>query len=193
MAQHIASIAGAAGIPTTGKQDFYSQLNFGDLVFCQGNYAISRGIELVTGSPFSHVLSIWLPPGANEWLTMEATSDRGVHVGKLSDYVDKYDGNLILARRQSTTLIDRIAGMNAFFSVLEDSYDFIQEGTIVAHKLVARLPVLQPSKEYYCSGLQYFMSCATLKPLQKPGPNLPTPEDNWTDPSVAAVCSLIKS
>jgi hypothetical protein len=29
----------------------------------------------------------------------EATIDRGVHVGILADYVDNYDGDVVLARR----------------------------------------------------------------------------------------------
>jgi hypothetical protein len=76
--------------------------------------------------------------------------------------------------------------------VLDDGYDWQQEVSMTARKLVGMLPLIQPKKEFYCSGLQYFMRLATSLPLQKPGVNMPTPEDNWTDASVEAVCLMLK-
>jgi hypothetical protein len=55
------------------------------------------------------------------------------------------------------------------------------------------LPLIEPKKELYCSGLQYAMSLATPYPLQRSSANYPTPEDNWTDPTVTPVCALVKS
>jgi len=175
------------------KDEFYSMLKGADLIFCSGRDAVSIGIEEMTNSPFSHVLMTWLPAQANQWLTLEATLNRGVHVGKLSDYVDGYNGDLVLARRPILTDAEKIAELNAGFNVLEDSYDWRQEVTIVAHKLIKALPIDQPKKEYYCSGLMYLMSGSTRHPLQKPGTNLPTPEDNYTDATVVPVCALSKA
>lgn len=77
MAQHIESVK-SSGIEQVTKTEFYAALRGGDLIFCSGSYAISRGIEAVTGSPFSHVLMAWLPYRANEWLTLESTAHKGV-------------------------------------------------------------------------------------------------------------------
>ncbi|MGH9616436.1 MAG: hypothetical protein ACRD28_06800 [Acidobacteriaceae bacterium] len=151
---------------------------------------MSKGIERITRSPFSHVLMAWLPGAATQWLTIEATFNRGVHVGKLSDYVDGYDGDLVMARRPILTSSDKTAALNAGFSVLEDAYDWRQEVTIAAHKLIHALPIEIPQREYYCSGLQYFMSLATPYPLRRPGPNYPTPEDLWVDPTVTPICAM---
>jgi hypothetical protein len=189
MAIHINSVAGS-GIRTVDKQGFYRELEWGDLIFCCGMEPVSKGIEQVTHSPFSHVLMVWLPSGATQWLTLESTFNKGVHVGKLSDYVDTYDGDLVMARRPALTASEKMAALNAGFNVLEDAYDWQQEVAIVAHKLVKAFPVQKPKKEYYCSGLQWLMSTATPYPLQMPGPNLPTPEDNWTDPSVIPICAM---
>jgi hypothetical protein len=190
LADHINSIAGV-GIPKVDKDSFYAELRWGDMLFCSGREPVSKTIEDVTDSPFSHVLFAWLPSHAGQWLTLEATLARGVHVGKLSDYVDGYDGDLVLARRPAVTDTEKFAELNAGFSVLEDAYDWQQEVSVVAHKLIRALPVVKPKGEYYCSGLMWLMSLASNWPLQMPGPELPTPEDNWTDPSVVPVCAMV--
>jgi hypothetical protein len=191
MAIHIDSVK-SSGIRQVSKLDFYEQLEWGDLIFCCGRAAISKEIEAITRSPFSHVLMAWLPDGAAQWLTLESTFHRGVHVGKLSDYVDAYDGDLVMARRQVLTAAERMSALNVGLSVLEDPYAWKQEVTIVAHRLIHALPIERPQKEFYCSGLQYFMSLATPYPLRRPGTNYPTPEDLWIDPTVVPICALEK-
>jgi len=192
MAIHIDSVE-SSDIRLVDKLDFYEQLQWGDLIFCCGQQAISRKIETITESPFSHVLMAWLPEGATQWLTLESTFRRGVHVGKLSDYVDAYDGDLVMARRQVLTASEKMSALNVGLNVLEDAYDWQQEVSIVAHRLIHALPIERPEKEFYCSGLQYFMSLATSYPLRRPGQNYPTPEDLWTDPTVIPICAMRNS
>jgi hypothetical protein len=189
MAIHIDSVE-SSGIRKVDKVEFYEQLEWGDLIFCSGREAISKQIETITRSPFSHVLMAWLPSGATQWLTLESTFHRGVHIGKLSDYVDAYDGDLVMARRPMLTVAEKMRALNAGLSVLEDAYDWRQEVSIAAHSLIHVLPIERPQKEFYCSGLQYFMSLATPYPLRRPGANYPTPEDLWIDPTVIPICAL---
>lgn len=192
MAEHIHSIKDCT-LPKVSKEVFYSKLQGGDLIFCSGRASISKGIEFVTSSPFSHVLMTWTTGYAGQWLTLESTIDKGVHVGLLSDYVDGYNGDLVLARRPLLSLTDIMQEVKAGLTALDDTYDWRQEVSIVGHKLIKALPIVEPKKEYYCSGLQYFMSLATKYPLKKPGPNYPTPEDNYTDSTVQGICALLKS
>ena len=192
MAAHIASLT-SAGIEIVSNADFYNRARSGDLLFCCGRADISKAIEDITHSPFSHVLMTWLPPDADRWLTIESTFHRGVHVGQLSSYVDCYDGDLVLARRQVLTEEELRKARDAGLQVLDDGYDWRQEVSIVGHRLMKRLPVEIPKKEYFCSGLQYWMSLATAYPLQRPGPNYPTPENIWTDPTVVPICALARS
>lgn len=131
---------------------------------------------------------VWSPGGwARQWLTLEATLTRGVHVGLLADYVDHYDGDVALARRPKLTESTIEASLARGFELLDDSYDWMQEASIACRKLCAALPLIQPRGELYCSGLQYAMSLATPYPLQKPAASMPTPEDNWTDATVEAI------
>jgi hypothetical protein len=189
MAKHIDNVESST-IPRVDKLKFYEELQWGDLIFCCGQETISRDIEAMTHSPFSHVLMAWLPDGAKQWLTLESTFHRGVHVGKLSDYVDVYAGDLVMARRQVLTVSEKMLALNVGLNVLDDAYDWQQEVTIVAHRLIHALPIEKPKREFYCSGLQYFMSLATPYPLRRPGPNYPTPEDLWIDPTVIPICAM---
>ncbi|MGC1872088.1 MAG: hypothetical protein WA700_14125 [Acidobacteriaceae bacterium] len=189
MAIHIDSVE-SSRIRQVDKASFYEQLEWGDLIFCCGQEQISKEIEAITHSPFSHVLMAWLPGGATQWLTLESTFHRGVHVGKLSDYVDAYDGDLVMTRRPMLTAAEKMSALNAGLSVLEDAYDWRQEVSLAAHKLIHALPIDRPQREFYCSGLQYFMSLATPYPLRRPGANYPTPEDLWVDATVIPICAL---
>lgn len=136
------------------KAGFYANLRGGDLVFCSGAPSISVAIEQQTGSPFSHVLMAWMPSWGNQWLTLEATINRGVHVGLLSDYVGTYDGDLILTRRPVLKQADIVAELNAGFNLLDDSYNWQSEVTFAAHKLVNFFPVANPreiAKQHNCT------------------------------------------
>ena len=193
MAQHIDDVA-ASSIPKASKRDFSMELRTGDLILCQGRLAISIEIEQQTKSPFSHVLQAWLPPDLNQWLSLESTFQRGVHTGRVADYIDGYPGHLVLCRRPSLVLDEIRAVQRKFMTVLDSGYNWQTEVGIVAHKLLAVLPVPEPKGEYYCSGVQYFASTAIPeKALKRPSPLwLPTPEDNFTDDSVEAVCALLE-
>lgn len=191
MAKPISSVSQLA-VPTVTKSEFYSLIRPGDLLFCSGRSCISQAIENVSGSVFSHVLMAWVPgPWTSQWLTLEATFTRGVHVGILADYVDNYDGDIIVARRDIPE-VEILAEINAGLGLVDDQYDWAQEVSIVGHKLMHRLPVLHPKAQLYCSGLQYVMSLVSSNPLQRPGDNYPTPEDNWTDSSVSPICALAR-
>jgi hypothetical protein len=193
MAAHIQSVA-ASGVKQVTKGELYEQVRPGDLLFCSGEEAISRAIEGTTASPWSHVLMAWLPGAwCTQWLTLEATFEKGVHIGLLADYVEGYEGNLVLANRPALSPEMVQAELSTGLSLLDDGYDWRQEVSIAARKLIATLPLIEPRKELYCSGLQYAMSLATPYPLQRPSANYPTPEDNWTDLTVQPVCALAKS
>ena len=60
MAIHIDNVE-SWGYCQVDKADFYEQLEWGDLIFCCGQEQISKDIEAITCSPFSHVLMAWLP------------------------------------------------------------------------------------------------------------------------------------
>jgi hypothetical protein len=193
MATHIDSVAGS-NIPKVSKREFYASLRGGDLVFCSGAELLSKGIEGVTASPFSHVLMVWLPwPTCPEWLTLESTDDKGVHVGRFADYTDDYNGDVVLCRRPALTQAQIVQQLNVGFTLLDDNYDFVEEGSILVRKIptLSKLPAIKPSKELYCSGLQQAIAADTI-PFKTYDSDWNTPEQDFIDPSVEAVCCLLK-
>lgn len=192
MAQHIQTIA-SSSIPKGSKADFYAAIQFGDIIFCQGNYDISKAIQVATRSCLSHVLVSWLPPNADCWLTAESTADKGVHVGLISDYVDKYNGDIVICRATGLTDVDHYKMMNQFYSVLECAYNATEEVSTLMHKLTMVLPIVQPKKEYYCSQLVKFMRQPTVAPcgVGIDGVNY-TPEDAWLDSAIYPVLAYCK-
>jgi hypothetical protein len=110
----------------------------------------------------------------------------------------------MLARRPGLSDLQKTAMLNTGLSLLDDHYDWQGEVSIAARKLLKCFPVVEPKNELFCSGLVYAESLTPapanlpagvtwLPPLQRPGPNYPTPEDIWTDPTVVPVCALIRA
>jgi hypothetical protein len=192
MAAHIQSIA-SSSIPKVTKQGFYAALRFGDAVMCQGNYGISKLIERQTGSCLSHILMAWLPARSSQWLTAESTQDKGVHVGLMSDYVDKYNGDIAIVRRAGLNDADHYAMLNRFYSVLECAYNSSEEVTTVLHKLMRVIPIAQPKRQLYCSQLWKFMceETTTACGVGADGVNY-TPEDAWLDGAMQPVAAYCK-
>lgn len=191
MAEHIQSVAESA-IPKVSSALFWGSVRNGDLIFCSGADGISVPIEKETGSPFSHVLQARIPPDLDVPLAMQSTIQRGVAINLLDEY-RTYQGDLVLCHRPSLTAEEILAIQERFLTILDDAYNWQSEVGIAAHKLLKFLPVPAPKAEYYCSGAQYYASLAVAPGLQRPNQDwLPTPEDNFTDPSVVALCALLK-
>lgn len=195
MAQHIDSVA-TSSISKVDKSTLYSLCKGGDTVYCWGKEEISKIIEGIAGGP-SHVLKIWTPwPGA-PWLTLEATfpsttqSKSGVHIGLFQDYVDGYNGDIVLCRRLGLTEQQILAELNCGFMLLDDNYNWKEEVSIACRKLIPFAPVIKPSNELYCSGLEQACAMSTI-PYQTHGPDWNTPEQDFTDPSVTAICALLR-
>lgn len=192
MAAHISSVA-ASDIPKVAKDEFYRQARSGDLLFVSGIAAISRTIEDETKSLWSHVAQLWLPPDSDVWLVLEATIQHGVSVTPLASYADGGDGSIVLARRPALTDADHRLVRNRMLGILGEQYDWQDEVKIAASKLLSSMAVKPLTNEEYCSGYQWYGSCALPSDLQLKHPEsyAPTPEDNWTDPSVQPVCAVL--
>jgi hypothetical protein len=189
LAAHIDNLK-TCGIPVVTRDQFYKILQPGDDIYCSGQAAISKLIEKETGSILSHVLKAWLRSPTGPWLTIEATFERGVHVGLLSDYTGGSDGPIILTRRDMTEA-QRDRMLDTMLGLIDDKYDYRQEVSMAAHKLLHFLPIVKPKGELYCSGLEYV---GALNPLpyqyeiDAEHPNMPAPEDLFADPSTTAIC-----
>lgn len=193
MANHITTLA-TSGIPLVTRDQFYRLLQPGDDIYCSGQAEISKVIEKETGSILSHVLKAWLRSPSSPWLTIEATIDRGVHVGLLSDYTGGGDGPIILTRR-AMSQAQRDVILDTMLGLVDDKYDYRQEISMAAHKLLHFLPIVKPRGELFCSGLEYVGALNWLPyqyKMDAAHPNYPAPEDLFTDPSTTAICAYVE-
>jgi hypothetical protein len=179
-------------VPKLTKAEFLSSVRQGDALYCWGRERISQIIENISGGP-SHVLTAWQPwPGA-PWLTLEATfpdlsreGDSGVHCGLLSDYLNGYDGNLVLTRRPAVSALQVEIEIEEGLKELGLSYNWTTEVSIAARKVLPFLPPIESNKTLYCSGLRQKMCLLTL-PYNIHGPDPATPEQVYVDPSTLSV------
>lgn len=97
-----------AGIRELASENYdavRATVNTGDLLFCSGTNLISRIIQRVSGSPYSHVALVVRMRSIDRLLLLEAEWPYGVRVVPLSSYLKDwngsgkpYPGHLLIAR-----------------------------------------------------------------------------------------------
>jgi hypothetical protein len=187
MAAHIDSVA-TSGLPLVTADQFFGVMQPGDLVFCWGNIEISKLIERFTGGP-SHVFKVWLPWATAPWLTFESEFDYGVRFGQFADYL-KYPGDIVLCRRPLTLAMVE-AELTFGSTLLDEKYDTIEFASLVSRRLFSKFPLIQPSKELYCSAAQQAVATQSI-PFAVPDKPWANPEQLFTEASVTAVCGLLE-
>ena len=68
-------------------------LKSGDLIFASGDYLVSKAIQKVTHSPWSHVAIIIRVEEIDRILLLESVEDMGVRIVPLSKYLHTYENN----------------------------------------------------------------------------------------------------
>jgi hypothetical protein len=189
MADHVSSVKGSS-IPAVSKDQFWASLREGYLLFCSGRAVISQAIEDATRSPWSHIAMVIRIYG--QWCVLEAVYAHGVTITPIWQYIDRYDGDLVLCKRmvdgkdldQSQAILKGIALLGREYATA----GLVKEGL---HRIFTDLSPEMNSTECYCSGLQWLMSQATISPFpQSPKGGAPTPEDEFTDSTVIPICVL---
>lgn len=189
MAEHIRQVRGSA-IPAVAKDDFWSSLREGYLLFCSGRAAISDAIEDATHSPWSHVAMVVRI--YDQWCVLEAVFGHGVTFTPIWQYIDRYDGDLVLCKRvvngadvnQGAAILKGIELLGRDYAVA----GLVKEGL---HRIFTALPAEMNDRQCYCSGLQWLMSQSTPYPFPSPKGGAPAPEDEYVDPTVIPVCALL--
>jgi hypothetical protein len=104
------------GLGLSRYEDIRGEIRTGDLLFCAGNYALSRIIEHFSDSMFSHVglLYCW----NDRVLVFESVEDDGVRLVPLSHYVRDYensgaayDGRLFVGRHDDPLPPEQLLAM----------------------------------------------------------------------------------
>lgn len=144
-------------LPIKTFKEASSLIHNGDLLFCSGDYVLSRIIRWSTSSPFSHVafLAIW----EGEIMVFEAVESDGIRVVPLKHYISNYEN-----REKSYRGSICIGRLNPFIPslifqqickeakrLLNARYDFVDLLRIFL-RLVLRIPLVRrEDKSFLCS------------------------------------------
>lgn len=192
MAKHVHTVTDS-DIPKYDKPAFWAALKEGRLLFCSGSAAISHAIEQATNSPWSHIAMVIKV--YDVWCVLEAIYQHGVTITPMWQYIDRYEGDLVLCRRIDPTTrkeLDYQDAVQKGLMLLGRDYatlGLVKQGL---HRIFTMLPAEMNDEDCYCSGLQWIMSTATPYPFSSPQGGAPAPEDEWNDATVEPIGALLQ-
>lgn len=161
-------------------------LKSGDLIFASGDYLVSKAIQKVTHSPWSHVAIIIRVEEIDRILLLESVEDMGVRIVPLSKYLHTYENNrpykgkIIVARLNVNQAIN-IAKLSSFgIDELTKPYDRDE-----ISRILARVALDKGKKkvdgEYICSELVYECFLQTGIEFKYNRLGFISPQDIWLD------------
>jgi hypothetical protein len=187
MAKHISN-SDIKKIPVVPYPKIRGQLKSGDLLFASGDYLVSKAIQSVTDSPWSHVGIVLKIDAIDRMLLLESVEDMGVRIAPLSKYTEDYEagkpykGRIVFARCKDMT--DRIVSQITEFGIdeLTQPYDKHEIANILA-RITLGLGRRKNSlgREYICSELVFECFKRGGKEFKFNPKGFISPEDIWID------------
>lgn len=178
-------------------KDLRNLLYDGDLLFCSGNYFMSRLIRRLSNSDYSHVGLVY------KWnqriFLLESVEDDGVRIVPLSHYLTNYEnsnkeynGELYLARHkhfsQENETVSVVIGRGS--DLLNRNYNIAGLVRILV-RIIFKIGRRQKTNEYLCSEfVEHCLSNANIKFSSNGG--FIFPEHIAADSNVQFVCKIIK-
>lgn len=183
-------------LPVISYQDIRAKLKSGDLFFTSGDYLVSRAIQKVTDSPWSHVGIVFRLDSIDRMLLLESVEDMGVRFAPLSKYLSDYEngkpykGRAILARCKD---IDAhiVEGLAKFgIDELTRPYDKDETAKILA-RVTLGIGKKERDKEYICSELVYECFSNAGREFEYDERGFISPENIWLDEKVSLVGRIL--
>ncbi|MBP8541768.1 MULTISPECIES: YiiX/YebB-like N1pC/P60 family cysteine hydrolase [Citrobacter] len=172
-------------------------LKSGDLFFASGDYLVSKAIEKVTDSPWSHVGIVFVLPQIDRVLLLESVEDMGVRLAPLSKYLSDYDdigkpykGRAVLARYDTLakSAVEQIAAFG--LNELTRPYDKEEIARILARIALGKGKA-KKDREYICSELVYAcFNNAGVNIAYNPKGFI-SPEDVWQDSHISLINRIL--
>lgn len=191
MAEHLDS-KGIKSLPVLSYSDVRSKLKSGDLVFTSGDYLISKAIQKMTDSPWSHVGIVFRLDTIDRVLLLESVEDMGVRFAPLSKYLHDYEdgrpykGRIVLGRCKdvSSKTVDGLAKFG--IDELTRPYDKDEIAKILA-RITLGIGKKERDREYICSELVYECFSNAGKEFAYNPKGFISPEDVWVDEKLSLV------
>ncbi|OGS93153.1 MAG: hypothetical protein A2061_04385 [Gallionellales bacterium GWA2_59_43] len=199
------NLAEIAALPVADYRDIRAELRTGDLLFCIGAKPVSRAVQRITHSPYSHVALVVRMLSIDRILLLGAEWPYGVRVVSLSSYLSDwngsgkpYPGHLVVGRHSGLDLkCDEVLKifLSELIDVLGQRYSLRRVLRMGLRELAARIGLrfrrLRIKKATVCSEyVHHAMSRLGIKiRWNHKGYILPT--DIAADPEVVLVCRLL--
>ncbi len=191
MADHI-EVKDIKALPVLPYVDVRAKLKSGDILFTSGDYLISKAIQKMTGSPWSHVGIVFRLDSIDRVLLLESVEDMGVRFAPLSKYLNNYEGGkpykgrAVLARCQDVTS-ETIIKLSTFgIDELTQPYDKDEIAKIMA-RITLGIGRKERDREYICSELVYECFARAGKEFAFNPKGFISPEDVWLDGKLSLV------
>ena len=195
MAAHIESKEIKA-LPVIPYPELRARLKSGDLLFASGDYLVSRAIEQVTNSPWSHVGIVFRLDSIGRVLLLESVEDMGVRFAPLSKYLGDYEdgrpykGRVVLARCKDVDK-DIVAGLAKFgIDELTRPYDKDEIAKILA-RIALGMGRKARDREYICSELVFECFASAGREFGYDERGFVSPENIWLDENVSLVGRIL--
>lgn len=183
-------------LPVLSYSDLREKLKSGDLFFASGDYLVSKAIQKVTGSPWSHVGIVFRLDSIDRVLLLESVEDMGVRLAPLSKYLDDYEngkpykGRIVIARCKDVDS-DTVVGLSTFgIDELTQPYDKDEIAKILA-RVTLGLGKKKKDREYICSELVHECFLHSGKEFEYNEKGFVSPEDVWLDKKLALIGRIL--
>lgn len=183
-------------LPVLPYPEVRKKLKSGDLLFTSGDYLVSKAIQQVTKSPWSHVGIVFRLDAIDRVLLLESVEDMGVRFAPLSKYLDDYEdgrpykGRAVLARCKEVKpgVIEQLVSFG--IDELTRPYDKDEIAKILARVALGQ-GRRQRDREYICSELVYecFRRADIHFGFNPKG--FISPEDIWRDACVEMIDRIL--
>ena len=195
MAAHIGSKEINA-LSVASYEELRAKLKSGDLLFASGDYLISKAIQKVTDSPWSHVGIVFRLDSINRMLLLESVEDMGVRFAPLSKYLNDYEdgkpykGRVVLGRCHDVDQ-DIVNGLaKSGIDELTRPYDKDEIAKILA-RVTLGMGKKERDKEYICSELVYECFASSGREFAYDKRGFISPENIWADEKVSLVGRIL--
>ena len=195
MAAHIEN-KDIKALPVLPYPEVRAKLKSGDILFTSGDYLISKAIQKMTSSPWSHVGIVFRIDAIDRVLLLESVEDMGVRFAPLSKYLKDYEkgkpykGRAVLARCKDVTS-ETIKAISTFgIDELTQPYDKDEIAKIMA-RITLGMGKKERDREYICSELVYECFARAGKEFAFNPKGFISPEDVWIDEKLSLVGRIL--
>ena len=195
MATHIES-KDIKALSITPYQELRTKLKSGDLLFASGDYLVSKAIQKMTDSPWSHVGIVFKLDSIDRMLLLESVEDMGVRFAPLSKYLNDYEsrkpykGRVVIGRCSD---VDQgiVTGLAKFgIDELTRPYDKDEIAKILA-RITLGIGKKERDREYICSELVYECFYSAGREFVYDTRGFISPENIWVDKKVSLVGRIL--